>query len=305
MTIGYIFPGQGSQYIGMGKDLYQNFNDVKRLYDEAEELLGFPLKKICFDGPESELRQTRYTQPAIFIHSLALLYLLKSRNIHPMATAGHSLGEYSALVAAGAISLTDGLKIVSLRAEEMQKSGEKNPGTMAAIIGLSSEDIEEICQEASAIGIVKAANFNSPGQIVISGAIASVHKAMELARQKKARLVTELVVSGAFHSPLMQDALDGLTSALDKLEIKNPIILVYPNVTAQPTKNPSEIRDLLKRQLLSPVLWQNTVQNMITGGIDTFYEIGPGKVLQNLVKRIDAKVNCFSIGKIEDLQILN
>lgn len=305
MSIGFIFPGQGSQYIGMGKDLYQNFNDVKRLYDEAEELLEFPLKKICFDGPESELKQTRYTQPAIFVHSLATLYLLKSRNILPTVTAGHSLGEYSALVAAGAISLTDGLKIVRLRAEEMQKSGEKNPGTMAAVIGLSPEDIEELCQEASGAGVVRAANFNSPGQIVISGTIAGVHKAMELARQKKARLVTELVVSGAFHSPLMQDALGGLTAALDKLEIKSPAVLVYPNVTAQPTKNPSEIRDLLKRQLLSPVLWQSTVQNMITTGIDTYYEIGPGKVLQNLVKRIDAKVKCFSIGKTEDLQILS
>ena len=305
MTIGFIFPGQGSQYVGMGKDLYQNFNEVKRVFDEAEAELEFPLKKICFDGPESELKQTRYTQPAIFVHSIATLTLLKSRNINPAVTAGHSLGEYSALVAAGAISLTDGMRIVRLRGEEMQKSGEKNPGTMAAIIGLALEDIENICQEASAAGVVKAANFNSPGQIVISGSIAGVHKAMELAKLKKARLVSELVVSGAFHSPLMQDALGGLTIALDKLEIQNPAVPVYPNVTAQPTKNPAELRDLLKRQLLSPVLWQDTIQNMISNGINTFYEIGPGKVLQNLVKRIDPTVKCFSIGKTEDLQILN
>ncbi|NTV84553.1 MAG: ACP S-malonyltransferase [Bacteroidales bacterium] len=304
MTIGFIFPGQGSQYVGMGKDLYQNFNEVKQVFDEAEAVLEFPLKKICFDGPESELRQTRYTQPAIFVHSIATLTLLKSRNINPAVTAGHSLGEYSALVAAGAISLTDGMRIVRLRAEEMQKSGEKNPGTMAAIIGLAPEDIENLCQDASTEGVVKAANFNSPGQIVISGSIAGVHKAMELAKLKKARLVTELVVSGAFHSPLMQDALDGLTAALDKLEIKNPAVPVYPNVTARPTKNPAELRDLLKQQLLSPVLWQDTIQNMISDGINIFYEIGPGKVLQNLVKRIDATAKCFSIGKTEDLQLL-
>ena len=305
MTIGFIFPGQGSQYVGMGKDLYQNFNEVKLVFDEAEEVLEFPLKKICFYGPESELRQTRYTQPAIFVHSLATLTLLKNRNINPAVTAGHSLGEYSALVAVGAISLSDGIRIVRLRAEEMQKSGEKNPGTMAAIIGLAPEDIENICQDASTAGVVKAANFNSPGQIVISGSIAGVHKAMELAKLKKARLVTELVVSGAFHSPLMQDALDGLTAALDKLDIKNPAVPVYPNVTARPTKNPAELRDLLKRQLLSPVLWQDTIQNMISDGINTFYEIGPGKVLQNLVKRTDATAKCFSIDKTEDLQFLN
>jgi [acyl-carrier-protein] S-malonyltransferase len=305
MRIGFLFPGQGSQYIGMGKDLYQNFPAVKQLYDEAEEILGFPLKTISFEGPEVELKQTRYTQPAIFVHSLATLNQMKSGNILPVATAGHSLGEYSALVAAGSVSLEDGLKIVKLRAEEMQKSGEKNPGTMAAIIGLSEEVIEEICREASRTGIVKAANFNSPGQIVISGSIAGVHKAMELAKQRKARLVTELVVSGAFHSPLMEEALSGLTLALNNLEIKTPEIPVYTNVEARPTKIPSEIRDFLKKQLLSPVLWQNIVQNMISDGIDTFYEIGPGKVLQNLVKRIDAKVTCLSVGKVPDFQNLN
>lgn len=305
MSIGFVFPGQGSQYVGMGKDLYENYSEIKKFYDEAEEILDFPLKKISFEGPESELKQTRYTQPAIFVHSLAMLNLLKNYQISAKAVAGHSLGEYSSLVAAGAISWFDGLKIVKIRAEEMQKSGEKNPGTMAALIGLSQEEVEEICRQASAEGIVKTANFNSPGQIVISGSIKAVHRAMELAKQKKARMVTELVVSGAFHSPLMADALDRLTQALDQLEIKNPYIPVYANVTAQPVTDPAIIRDLLKKQLLFPVLWQNLIQNMITNGIDRFYEIGPGKVLQNLIKRIATGVSCLSIGKKEDLQNLN
>lgn len=305
MSIGFVFPGQGSQYVGMGKDLYENYSEIKPFYDEAEEVLGFPLKKISFEGPESELKQTRYTQPAIFVHSLAVWNLLKNYPISANAVAGHSLGEYSSLVAAGAISWIDGLKIVKIRAEEMQKSGEKNPGTMAALIGLSQEEVEEICRQASAEGIVKTANFNSPGQIVISGSINAVHRAMELAKQKKARMVTELVVSGAFHSPLMADALDGLTQALDQLEIKNPLIPIYANATAQPVTDPTIIRDLLKKQLLFPVLWQNLIQNMITHGIDRFYEIGPGKVLQNLIKRIDAGVSCLSIGKKDDLQNLN
>jgi len=301
MKKAYLFPGQGSQYVGMGKDLYDHYPEVRELYDQAERILEFPLKKISFEGPEEELKQTRYTQPALFVHSLAIFRLLEKRGFIPQATAGHSLGEYSALVAGGAFSWEDGLRVVKIRGEQMQQSGEKNPGTMAAVIGLSKQDVEQVCAEASAAGIVQPANFNSPGQIVISGSIAGVHRAMELAKERKARLVTELVVSGAFHSPLMGDALSGLTAALDALSIVTPRIPVYTNVTARPASSPEEVRNLLKQQLLAPVLWEDIINHMISEGISEFYEVGAGKVLQGLLKRINSEVSGKGVGKIEDL----
>jgi [acyl-carrier-protein] S-malonyltransferase len=228
--------------------------------------------------------------------------MLQKENMLPDAAAGHSLGEYSALVAAGAFPFEEGLKIVKIRGEQMQKSGEKHPGTMAAIIGLNKADVEEICSDASAAGIVKPANFNSPGQIVISGSIAGVHKAMELAKARNARMATELVVSGAFHSPLMGDALSGLETALNDLTINQPRIPVYTNVTAKPASNVQEIRDLLKQQLLAAVLWEDIITRMISDGVSEFVEVGAGKVLQGLLKRINRDVSSKGIGKVEDFQ---
>ncbi len=282
--VAYIFPGQGSQYVGMGKDLYAEFPAAKELFLKADAILGFSLSKICFEGPEEELKQTKNTQPAIFLQSLAVWNILKPHNA--AMVAGHSLGEYSALVAAGVLSFEDGLRLVRLRGELMQRAGEENPGTMAAVVGLDAKILGEVCCTAWPEGIVQAANFNSPGQIVISGSFNGVRKAMELGKQRGAKLVKELVVSGAFHSPLMQSAKDGLKVALDKTEFRDAKIPVYANVTAKPVQNANDIRAMLFEQVTSPVRWEETVINMSGDGAASFIEIGPGKVLQGLVKRI-------------------
>jgi len=299
----FLFPGQGSQYVGMGQDLYDNYENVRELYDRAESLLNIPIKKISFTGPEEQLKQTKFTQPALFIHSIAVSERLKDLNLKPSAVAGHSLGEYSALVCAGALGFEDGLKLVKLRGELMQQSGENNPGTMAAIIGLNEDVVKNICGKAAEAGIVQPANFNSPGQIVISGSIPGVYKAMELARESKARMVTELIVSGAFHSPLMGDALSGLIEALEIADIRTPGIPVYSNVLGTATTDTQQIRELLQKQLLSPVLWQKTIKNMIQDGYDKFYEVGASKVLSGLNKRINREYPCTAIGKVEDFEI--
>ena len=301
MKTAFVFPGQGSQYVGMGKDFYEQVPDARSFFDQADTVLGFPLSKVCFEGPEEVLRQTKNTQPAIFVHSIVVAHLIRNKTTRPSMAAGHSLGEYSALVAAGALTFAEGLRLVRLRGELMQQAGVEQPGTMAAVVGLDPATLAEVCEEASKEGIVQPANFNSPGQIVISGSVAGVRKTMELAKARGAKLVKELPVSGAFHSPLMESAREGLKKALDAATIHDARIPVYANVTAKPVQQVAEIRDLLCRQLTSPVRWEETIMNMAADGATEFIELGPGKVLQGLVKRIQPAATTTGIDKAVEL----
>lgn len=300
-TTAFVFPGQGSQYVGMGKDLYEQLTEARQRFNQADALLGFSLSKICFEGPEEELKQTKNTQPAIFLHSMVAANLY--RGDRAAMAAGHSLGEYSALVYAGALAFEDGLRLVRLRGELMQQAGIEQPGTMAAIVGLEPNVVDDVCRTASSAGIVQSANFNSPGQIVVSGSVSGVRKAMELAKERGAKLVKELPVSGAFHSPLMEFARSGLKSALEKTSITNAAIPIYANVTARPVREAAEIRRLLYEQLTKPVRWEETVTNMALDGAGLFVEIGPGKVLQGLVKRIRSDVATRGIEKLADIAV--
>jgi len=296
----YIYPGQGAQYVGMAKDIVENSAIAKNIVKEAEEAIKFKLSEVMFEGPMDSLKQTDITQPAIFLHSIILTSLIK--NNKPDMTAGHSLGEYSALVASGAMKFTDAIKLVRFRGQAMLQAGIDNPGTMAAVVGLTSQQIEEICTDASESGIVQGANYNSPGQIVISGSVSGVQRAMEICKTKGARMVKELVVSGAFHSPLMQSAKDSLKTKLDETQINNAEIPVYANVTAKPVTDKNEIKRLLFEQVTAPVRWEETIINMINDGADNFIEIGPGKVLQGLVKRINPDVKVSGIDKFSELE---
>jgi [acyl-carrier-protein] S-malonyltransferase len=296
----FLFPGQGSQYVGMAKDLFENFVEAKEMIKTADDALGVNLSYIMFNGPEDQLRQTEFTQPAIFLHSVVLASMIRTLDFD--AAAGHSLGEYSALVATRSFQFYDAVKLVRARGIAMQKAGQENPGTLAAIIGLTPAIVEELCNQASVEGIVQCANFNSPGQIVISGSVNGVRKAMELCKAGGAKMVKELVVSGAFHSPLMQNAKDSLLEALDAAPIYDSRVPVYANVTAKPVLKKEEIKDLLHQQVTAPVRWEEIINNMISDGIDEFYELGPGKVLQGLVKRINPDVSCFGIDKYEDVE---
>lgn len=298
-----LFPGQGSQYVGMAKDFYSNSSVAKNIIDEADSVLGIELSKIMFKGSADELKQTDITQPAIFLHSIVIMSLLENFNFD--AVAGHSLGEYSALVAAKVLSWPDALKLVRERGSAMLACGEEQQGTMAAIIGMSTEEIEGNCNLASEKGIVQCANFNSPGQVVISGSIEGVHKAMELCKNGGAKIVKELVVSGAFHSKLMESAGSRLLKSLNVTDFENADVPVYANVTAKPEKLKDNFNDLLLQQLTSPVRWEETIVNMINVGVDEFVEIGPGKVLQGLVKRINMTVKFWGIDKFEDLAKVN
>jgi [acyl-carrier-protein] S-malonyltransferase len=298
----FVFPGQGSQYCGMGRDIHENYPAARALMEKGNELLGYSITDIMFSGSEEELRQTKYTQPAIFLHSMAIATLIGMNDI--AMTAGHSLGEYTALCCAGAIGFEDALGIVSKRGELMQHAGETNPGTMAAIIGMPDSALETLLADASSEGIVQAANFNSPGQIVISGAIPAVRKALELAPSRGARMAKELVVSGAFHSPLMKPAEEELAAALERIDIKNAAIPVCMNAVAKPVEAAGEIRKNLVLQLTSSVLWAQSIEEMVLSGITSFVEIGPQKVLQGLIKRIDKSVGTSGIDTAADIQAL-
>lgn len=287
MKIAYVFPGQGAQFVGMGKELYDKLPLAKKLFEKANEVLGFRITDLMFAGTEEDLRQTRVTQPAIFLHSVILAKSLADE-FKPDMAAGHSLGEFSALVAAGALSFEDGLRLVYARALAMQKACEANPSTMAAVLGLADEKVEEIC--ASIDDVVVAANYNCPGQIVISGSNTGIEKACELMKEAGARRALPLKVGGAFHSPLMEPARVELMEAIEATKISAPSCPVYQNVSTVGETDPATIKKNLIAQLTSPVKWTQSVQNMIAGGAREFVELGPGKVLQGLISKIDKSV---------------
>ena len=292
----YVFPGQGAQFVGMGKDLYDNNPLAKEMFEKANEILGFRITDLMFAGTDEDLRQTKVTQPAIFLHSVILAKTLGDQ-FQPDMTAGHSLGEFSALVAAGALSFEDGLVLVSKRAMAMQKACEAAPSTMAAIIALPDEKVEEICAQVSKEDgeVVVAANYNCPGQVVISGSIEGINKACELMKAAGAKRALPLKVGGAFHSPLMNPAKIELEAAIQATEFHQPKCPVYQNVDALPHTSPEEIKANLVAQLTSSVRWTQTVKNMLADGADEFIECGPGAVLQGLIKKIDKAANAHGI----------
>ncbi len=283
----YIFPGQGAQFTGMGLDLYENSPLAQELFEQANEILGFSITDIMFEGTAEELKQTKVTQPAIFLHSVILAKTLGD-NFKPEMVAGHSLGELSALVVNGVLTFEDGLKLVSKRALAMQKACEAQESTMAAVLGLEDAVVEEICKSID--GIVVAANYNCPGQLVISGEISAIDKACELLTEKGARRALKLPVGGAFHSPLMEPAREELAEAINNTVFSEPTCPVYQNVVAKAVTNPEEIKENLIKQLTSPVRWTQCVQAMIADGGTEFIEVGPGKVLQGLMRKIDRSV---------------
>ncbi|MBN1599405.1 MAG: ACP S-malonyltransferase [Bacteroidales bacterium] len=280
----YVFPGQGAQFVGMGKELYESSDRAKEMFNQANEILGFNITDIMFNGTEDDLKQTKVTQPAIFLHSVILAETLGD-SFKPEMVAGHSLGEFSALVAAKAFDFKDGLILVSKRAQAMQMACEKQQSTMAAIIGMEDEQVEKVCNEIDAI--VVPANYNSPGQIVISGSVEGIDQAIEKLSAMGAKRALKLNVGGAFHSPLMEPAKVELAEAIDTTDIKKPVCPIYQNVTAKAVTDPIQIKENLKQQLTAPVKWTQTTKNMLADGATSFTEVGPGKVLQGLIKKVD------------------
>ncbi len=283
MTKAYVFPGQGAQFSGMGKDLYESSSDAKALFDQANEILGFNITDTMFSGSDEDLKQTKITQPAVFLHSVILAKTMDDFN--PSMVAGHSLGEISALTAAGVLSFEDGLKLVSIRAQAMQKACEQNPSTMAAILGLDDSVVEEVCD--SIHDIVVAANYNCPGQLVISGTNEGVNTACEILKEKGAKRALPLPVGGAFHSPLMEPAREELAAAINNADFSTPSCPVYQNVSTKAETDPATIKENLIAQLTAPVKWTQSVQNMMTDGATEFVEVGPGRALQGMIKKVD------------------
>ncbi|MCR4916323.1 MAG: ACP S-malonyltransferase [Prevotella sp.] len=292
----FVFPGQGAQFVGMGKDLYDQNETAKQLFEQANDILGYRITDIMFEGTDDDLKQTKVTQPAVFLHSV-ISAVCMGDTFQPEMTAGHSLGEFSALVAAGALSFEDGLRLVYARAMAMQKACEAQPSTMAAIIGLADEKVEEICAEVSKMdkGVVVAANYNNPGQLVISGNIEAVGEACEQLKAAGAKRALPLKVGGAFHSPLMQPAKDELQAAIEQTEFHTPKCPVYQNVDGKPHTAPEEIKANLIAQLTSPVRWTQCVQSMIADGATDFTECGPGKALQGMIAKINREVSVHGI----------
>ncbi len=292
----FVFPGQGAQFVGMGKDLYETNETAKTLFEEANDILGYRITDIMFDGTDEDLRQTKVTQPAVFLHSV-ISAICMGEAFKPDMTAGHSLGEFSALVAAGALSFEDGLRLVYARAMAMQKACEAQPSTMAAIIGMADEKVEEICAEVSALGkgVVVPANYNNPGQLVISGNIDAINEACERLKAAGAKRALPLKVGGAFHSPLMQPAKDELQQAIEHTDFQTPKCPVYQNVDGRAHTNPDEIKQNLIAQLTSSVRWTQCVQSMIADGATDFTECGPGKALQGMIAKISKEVTAHGI----------
>jgi len=300
MNKAFLFPGQGSQFVGMAKDLFNEFQLAKNLFEEAEAILGYNLAKIAFEGPDEILKQTQFTQPSIFVHSVIINNILFDKGIFPLAVAGHSLGEFSALVAAEVLSFGDALSIVKVRADEMAKAGELQPGAMAAILGAEQDQLEAICDQN---GIVLPANLNAPGQVVISGEVDAVGDAIITAKKMGIRRALPLNVSGAFHSPLMTPARVPLLEALESVNFRDAKVPVYQNVNAKPVTDANELKSNILKQLESPVRWAEIISNMNRDGFTSYLEIGPGKVLQGLNRRILMEHDSSSIGTKEQLEL--